>query len=56
VHLLTYHGAKGLEFEVVLLPRLEERELPSKQAKSEAEVADERPPLLRRADEGRSGS
>jgi ATP-dependent DNA helicase UvrD/PcrA len=42
VHLLTYHGAKGLEFEVVLLPRLEERELPSKQAKSEAEVADER--------------
>jgi DNA helicase-2/ATP-dependent DNA helicase PcrA len=42
VHLLTYHGAKGLEFEVVLLPRLEEKELPSKQAKSEAEVADER--------------
>jgi DNA helicase-2/ATP-dependent DNA helicase PcrA len=42
VHLLTYHGAKGLEFEVVLLPRLEEKELPSKQAKSEAEIAEER--------------
>ena len=42
VHLLTYHGAKGLEFEVVLLPRLEEKELPLKQASSEAEVAEER--------------
>jgi DNA helicase-2/ATP-dependent DNA helicase PcrA len=42
VHLLTYHGAKGLEFEVVLLPRLEEKELPSKQARTEAEIAEER--------------
>ncbi len=42
VHLLTYHGAKGLEFEVVLLPRLEEKELPSKQARRPSEVAEER--------------
>jgi DNA helicase-2/ATP-dependent DNA helicase PcrA len=42
VHLLTYHRAKGLEFESVFLPRLEERELPSKLARSEAAVAEER--------------
>jgi DNA helicase-2/ATP-dependent DNA helicase PcrA len=42
VHLLTYHGAKGLEFEVVLLPRLEEKELPHKQARTPAGVAEER--------------
>jgi DNA helicase-2/ATP-dependent DNA helicase PcrA len=42
VHLLTYHGAKGLEFENVLLPRLEEKELPSKQARTAEELAEER--------------
>jgi len=42
VHLLTYHAAKGLEFEVVFLPRLEERELPAKQAKTEAQIVEER--------------
>jgi DNA helicase-2/ATP-dependent DNA helicase PcrA len=42
VHLLTYHGAKGLEFELVLLPRLEERELPSKRAWAPAELDEER--------------
>src|SRR6185312_10926913 len=42
VHLLTYHGAKGLEFEVVLLPRLEEKELPSKQARTAEQIAEER--------------
>ena len=42
VHLLTLHRAKGLEFEAVFLPRLEEKELPSKQARTPAEVDEER--------------
>ena len=42
VHLLTYHRAKGLEFEAVFLPRLEEKELPSRQARTPAEIAEER--------------
>jgi DNA helicase-2/ATP-dependent DNA helicase PcrA len=42
VNLLTFHRAKGLEFEAVLLPRLQEKELPSKQARSDEEVAEER--------------
>jgi DNA helicase-2/ATP-dependent DNA helicase PcrA len=42
VHLLTYHAAKGLEFELVFLPRLEERELPAKQAKTDEQIAEER--------------
>ena len=42
VHLLTLHGAKGLEFEAVFVARVEEKELPIRQAKSEAEIAEER--------------
>jgi DNA helicase-2/ATP-dependent DNA helicase PcrA len=42
VHLLTYHRAKGLEFEAVFLPRLEERELPSKLSKTQAALDEER--------------
>jgi DNA helicase-2/ATP-dependent DNA helicase PcrA len=42
VHLLTYHRAKGLEFEAVFLPRLEERELPSKLSKTVVAIAEER--------------
>jgi DNA helicase-2/ATP-dependent DNA helicase PcrA len=42
VHLLTYHRAKGLEFDAVFLPRLEERELPSKLSKTAAAIAEER--------------
>ncbi|HEY1367711.1 MAG TPA: ATP-dependent helicase, partial [Gaiellaceae bacterium] len=41
VHLLTYHRAKGLEFEAVFLPRLEEKELPSRQARGD-EIDEER--------------
>ena len=42
VHLLTYHRAKGLEFDAVFLPRLDARELPSKRAKTDDEIAEER--------------
>jgi DNA helicase-2/ATP-dependent DNA helicase PcrA len=42
VHLLTLHGAKGLEFEAVFIPRLEEKELPIRQAKKPDEIAEER--------------
>jgi DNA helicase-2/ATP-dependent DNA helicase PcrA len=42
VNLLTYHRAKGLEFEAVFLPRLNEGEMPFKRARSDAAVAEER--------------
>jgi DNA helicase-2/ATP-dependent DNA helicase PcrA len=42
VHLLTLHGAKGLEFDAVFMPRVEEKELPVRQAKKPAEIAEER--------------
>jgi DNA helicase II / ATP-dependent DNA helicase PcrA len=42
VHLLTLHRAKGLEFEAVFIPRLQEKELPSKQARTDDELAEER--------------
>jgi DNA helicase-2/ATP-dependent DNA helicase PcrA len=42
VHLLTYHRAKGLEFDAVFLPRLDDKELPSKLARSADERAEER--------------
>jgi len=45
VNLLTYHAAKGLEFDAVFLPRLEEGELPIRQARS-AEAVDEERRLL----------
>lgn len=41
INLLTYHRAKGLEFEAVFLPRLEDRELPFALAKDD-ELAEER--------------
>ncbi len=42
VNLLTYHRAKGLEFDAVFLPRLEEGELPFKRAKLGEALAEER--------------
>jgi DNA helicase II / ATP-dependent DNA helicase PcrA len=46
VHLLTYHRAKGLEFDVVFLPLLEERELPTRQAARDEELLAEERRLL----------
>jgi DNA helicase-2/ATP-dependent DNA helicase PcrA len=42
LHLLTYHRAKGLEWEAVFLPRLEEKELPYVKARSVERLAEER--------------
>jgi DNA helicase-2/ATP-dependent DNA helicase PcrA len=42
VNLLTLHRAKGLEFKAVFIPRLQEKELPSKQARTPDEIAEER--------------
>ncbi len=42
VNLLTLHRAKGLEFDAVFLPRMQDGELPFKRAKDEDAIAEER--------------
>ena len=42
VHLLTLHRAKGLEFDAVFIPRVEEKELPSRLARTPEEIAEDR--------------
>jgi DNA helicase-2/ATP-dependent DNA helicase PcrA len=42
VNLMTYHRAKGLEFEAVFLPRLLEGELPYRSGRNRAPVDEER--------------
>ena len=42
VHLSTYHRAKGLEFAAVFLPRIEDKELPSRLSRTDADVDEER--------------
>jgi DNA helicase-2/ATP-dependent DNA helicase PcrA len=46
VHLLTLHRAKGLEFQAVFLPRVEEKELPCKAAMRAADQIEEERRLL----------
>jgi DNA helicase-2/ATP-dependent DNA helicase PcrA len=42
VILSTYHRAKGLEFDAVFLPRLDEKELPTRLARTDEEREEER--------------
>jgi DNA helicase-2/ATP-dependent DNA helicase PcrA len=42
INLLTYHRAKGLEFDAVFLPQLQDGELPFRRSRSEEAISEER--------------
>lgn len=42
LHIMTYHGSKGLEYDNVILPELNERIVPHRKAASKDEVEEER--------------
>lgn len=42
VHIMTYHGSKGLEFDTVILPDVNENRIPSRSAHTPAEIEEER--------------
>lgn len=42
IRLMTYHDAKGMEFDAVFLPRLIDGELPYRSGRAEAPIAEER--------------
>ncbi len=42
IHIMTMHMAKGLEFDMVFLPDLNEGKIPMRQAKTQAELEEER--------------
>lgn len=42
VRIMTYHGSKGLEFDTVILPDVNENKIPSRSAHTVAEVEEER--------------
>ena len=42
VRIMTYHGSKGLEFDTVILPDVNENKIPSRSAHTPAEIEEER--------------
>lgn len=42
VHIMTYHGSKGLEFDTVILPDVNEHKIPARSAHTPFEIEEER--------------